>query len=208
MASLVAWRATPIEGPTTATPALLGAVVEVLLQPAALDVSRLHDPGSGRPATPSTLLVVTDWLPWWADDGYMVQRPVSWEVHQEDGDLVFLAPDTGGPLRPRLTVSRERLDPVPALEDVTSARLEDLQATVPDFQLLDLEELTLASRPAHRTLAACRDGALSLTLEQWWTIDGNSVVTLTAVVPTMEYDDVADVLAQMAATFRLTGATS
>ena len=121
---------------------------------------------------------------------------------------MFLAPDTGGPLRPRLTVSRERLDLVPALDDVTSARLEELQAAVPDFQLLDLEELTVASRPAHRMLAACRDGAVSLTLEQWWSIDGNSVVTLTAVVPTMEYDDVADVLTQMVASFQLTGARS
>jgi hypothetical protein len=151
---------------------------------------------------------VTDWLSWRAEDGYTVQRPVSWEVHDEEGDLVFLAPDTGVAPRPRLTVSRERLEVVPALDEVTSARLQDMQAALPDFQLLDLEELTLASRPAHRTLAACRDGTVSLTLEQWWSIDGNSVVTLTAVVPTMEYDDLADVLARMAASFRLTGAAS
>jgi hypothetical protein len=148
---------------------------------------------------------VTDWLPWRADDGYTLQRPMTWEVHEEEGDLVFLGPDTGGPVRPRLTVNRERLGLVPALDDVTAARLRELQAALADFQLLDLEDLTLASRPAHRMLAACRDGVVSLTLEQWWSVDGPSILTLTAVVPTMEYDDLADVLARMAASFELTG---
>jgi hypothetical protein len=165
--------------------------------------------GHGRRRSAATLSAVTDWLPWRADDGYTVRRPMSWEVHEEKGDLVFLAPDTGGPLRPRLTVNREHLDdPVPSLDDVTAARLQDMQAALAEFHLLDLEDLTLASRPAHRMLAACRDDAVSLTLEQWWTIDGTSILTLTAVAPTMEYDDLADVLAGMAASFELTGEAS
>jgi hypothetical protein len=131
---------------------------------------------------------------------------MSWEVHEEEGDLVLLAPDTGGPFRARMTVNRERLDDlVPTLDEVTTARLQDLQGTLAEFHLLDLEELTLASRPAHRVLAACRDGAVSVTLEQWWSIDGPSILTLTAVAPTMEYDDLADVLARMAASFEMTG---
>ena len=148
---------------------------------------------------------MTDWLPWRADDGYTVRRPMSWEVHEEEGDLVFLAPDTGGPLRARLTVNRERLDHVPALDDVTAARLRELPAALAEFQLLDLEQLTLGSRPAHRVLATCRDADLSVTLEQWWSVDGASVITLTGVVATMEYDDLADVLAGMAASFETTG---
>ncbi len=148
---------------------------------------------------------MTDWLPWRADDGYTVRRPMSWEVHEEEGDLVFLAPDTGGPLRARLAVNRERLDHVPALDDVTAARLSELSAALAEFQLLDVEELTLGSRPAHRVLAACRDGDTSVTLEQWWSVDGPSIITLSGVVPTMEYDDLADVLAGIVASFELTG---
>jgi hypothetical protein len=152
---------------------------------------------------------VTDWLPWRADDGYTLRRPMTWEVHEEKGDLVLLGPDTGGPLRPRLTVNRDRLDDlVPDLEEITAARLQDLPTALAEFQLLDLEDVTLASRPAHRMLAACRDGAISLTLEQWWSIDGASIVTLTAVAPTMEYDELADVFAGMAASFEMTGADS
>jgi hypothetical protein len=148
---------------------------------------------------------VTDWLPWRAGDGYTVRRPMSWEVHEEEGDLVFLAPDTGGPLRARLTVNRERLDHIPVLDDVTAVRLRELPAALADYQLLDLEELTLGSRLAHRVLATCSDGATSLTVEQWWSVDGASVITLTGIVPTMEYDDLADVLAGMAASFEMTG---
>jgi hypothetical protein len=147
---------------------------------------------------------VSDWLPC-VDSaaGVLLERPAWWEVAEEDGDLVLVAPagEGEGGLTPRVTVSR--MHPafgvaLPGLDEFAGDRIRAMGEALADFLLVDEEDTTVSSQPARRILAACRDGALSVTVEEWWTVAADSVITVSAVAPTMEYDEVADLFARIA----------
>ena len=147
---------------------------------------------------------MSDWLPCVdAATGVLLERPAWWEVTEDDGDLVLLAPagEGAGGLVPRVTVSR--MHPafgvvLPGLDEFADERLRAMGEALADFLLVDAEETTVSSRPARRILAACRDGTQSVTVEEWWTVAADSVITVSAVAPTMEYDEVADVFTRIA----------
>ena len=84
---------------------------------------------------------------------------------------------------------------------------ELLPRTLPDYLLVDLERLEVDGRPAGRRLAHhAGPGGEALTMEQWFVLVDGVGHTLTATVETWRYDELADSLAGVAASWRPTGA--
>ncbi|NYD40532.1 hypothetical protein [Nocardioides panaciterrulae] len=83
---------------------------------------------------------------------------------------------------------------------------ELLPRTLPDYLLVDLERLELDGHPAGRRLAHHAGPAgEALTMEQWFVLVDGVGHTLTATVETWRYDELADSLAGVAASWRPAG---
>ncbi len=80
---------------------------------------------------------------------------------------------------------------------------ELLPRALDDYLVVDLEKLEIDGRPGGRRLAhhAGPNGE-ALTMEQWFTLVDGIGHTLTATVETWRYDQLADVCAAAAATWR------
>ena len=149
---------------------------------------------------------IHDWLPCvHAPTGVLLERPGTWQVvvDEEEGDVVIAAPLGDDPDRfvPHITVSRLYGSGGPVdLDEFADDRMAGMVEGLGEFQLIDTEDTTVAGYPARRVLAACRDGHLALTVEEWWAAAGESVLTLSAVAATLEYDGVADVFARIVET--------
>jgi hypothetical protein len=68
--------------------------------------------------------------------------------------------------------------------------------------LVDLEETEIGGRPARRALVHHTTETGAVTMEQWTLMEGALGYTLTASAGTLEYDDLADLFATVAAGFR------
>jgi hypothetical protein len=128
-----------------------------------------------------------------------------------------LGDDTGQPvLIAREPVDAERPDrfranvvltatPVAGLSfrDWQAGTDELLPRTLDDYLPVDLEKLDVAGRPGGRRLAhhASPDGR-ALTMEQWFTLVDDVGHTLTATVETWRYDELADLCAAVARSWR------
>lgn len=79
---------------------------------------------------------------------------------------------------------------------------EMLPRVLDDYLLLDLERRTVAGRPGGRRLAShLAAGGVTVTMEQWFALvgPGDSLgCTLTATVETRRYDELADLLGELA----------
>ncbi len=81
---------------------------------------------------------------------------------------------------------------------------ELLPRVLADYQLIDLEKLTIDRHPGGRRLAHhASEEAGPLTMEQWFALVDGTGYTLTATVDTGRYDGFADLFAQVAATIVL-----
>lgn len=147
------------------------------------------------------------WLPHHhVASGLRLERPVSWELAEDSEGLVLLAPETGLRDAPRSSLTVVWEEPGVATgpgDDPVAAHVDELRRVLPDFQLLDLEPVEVASRSAYRVLAAGREGDCSVTLEQWWLPAGEATMTASGLAPTVEYDEVADVFSGVVASFSL-----
>lgn len=80
---------------------------------------------------------------------------------------------------------------------------EVLPRMLDDFLLVDLERVEVDGLPGGRRLAHHVDArGRALTMEQWFTLSGERGWTLTATCETWTYDELADVLAALAAEWR------
>ncbi len=141
--------------------------------------------------------------------GFTLDAPDSWEaVHDPSPGvaLALLAPEAAA-FRPNVVAT---VGPTTAesgdLGAWQRAAADGLGESVDDFQLLDAE----VDEGGFRQLAAYVDAHRSLTLEQWawrWQRPGHDTldVTLSATVPTLLYDVMADELATVAASWRPLG---
>lgn len=80
----------------------------------------------------------------------------------------------------------------------------ELAAGIPRLRVLDTEDLELGGRPAARVLSHYPLPEFGgVTVEQWLVTDAERPVVLSCSVATLEYDDRADVFAEIAAGLRI-----
>ena len=112
---------------------------------------------------------------------------------------------------------RFRANAVLTCDDATGMSFRDWQVATDevlpralgDYLVVDLEKLQVDGCPGGRRLAHhVDDSGRALTMEQWFTLDGDRGWTLTATCETWAYDEVAEVFAALASTWRpVTGQT-
>lgn len=106
---------------------------------------------------------------------------------------------------------RFRANAVLTCDDTTGMSFRDWQVAtdevmpraLADYLVIDLEKLDVDAIPGGRRLAHHVDhSGRALTMEQWFTLDGDRGWTLTATCETWAYDDLAEVFADLAAGWR------
>lgn len=138
--------------------------------------------------------------------------PPGWEVVPETPPGVVWAareparPDRAGAFRANLVLTTDDTGSL-SFRDWQVGTDELLPRQLDDYLLVDLERLDIDGHPGGRRLAhhAGPDGA-ALTMEQWFVLADGRGHTLTATVETWGYDELADLFAEVAASWRpLTG---
>jgi len=133
--------------------------------------------------------------------------PGDWEVlvDVEPGTaLVAVEPDRPG-FRANLVVSRTPLDGL-SFRDWQVGTDELFARSLHEYQVLDLERLTVAGRPGGRRLAHHVTSRRDAVVLEQWCVDVNGVGwALTATVDVERYDAVADLIAECAGSFELAG---
>ena len=139
--------------------------------------------------------------------------PAGWELlKDESGQSALIAREPGDTTRPEgfranIVVTATALGGL-GFRDWQSGTDELLPRVLDDYLLVDLEKLTIAGGPAGRRLAHHASPAgEALTMEQWFTAAADVGYTLTATVETWRYDELADLCAQVASSWRPTGET-
>jgi hypothetical protein len=136
--------------------------------------------------------------------GFTIPLPSAWERAEdtEGAALTAIEPERYPWFRANLVVTIELLPAGMDLSGWTEAGHGLLQQTLERPLLLDLDQAELGGRPAQRTLMHHTADAGAVTMEQWTLTEATLGYTLTASVGTLEYDDLADLFATMAAGFR------
>jgi hypothetical protein len=134
--------------------------------------------------------------------------PGGWEVLDDDsGQTTLVAREPADAARPAAFRANIVLTAVPlgglGFPDWQAGTDEVLQRVLVDYLVVDLEKLTFAGRPAGRRLAHHASPAgEALTMEQWFIAGDDLGHTLTATVETWRYDELADLCAQAARSWR------
>jgi hypothetical protein len=136
--------------------------------------------------------------------GFSLPLPPSWErVEDTEGvALIAVEPDRPPWFRANLVVTIEQLGAGMDLSTWTQAGHDLLEETLQRPLLLDEEQTEIGGRPARRALVHHGTEAGAVTMEQWTLTEATLGYTVTASVGTLEYDDLADLFATMAAGFR------
>jgi hypothetical protein len=134
--------------------------------------------------------------------GFTIAFPPGSEIDGDVPGTAVVAYDAGveNGFRTNLVVTVD--DGAEDVETFTDAGLEAMGSALKAFQLLDRESTTLGDAPATRTLAHHDHQGWAVTLEQWRVVDGGRGYTVTASAATLDYDAVADALAEAAESFR------
>lgn len=134
--------------------------------------------------------------------GFTIAFPPGSEVDEDVPGTAVVAYDAGveDGFRTNLVVTVD--DGAGDVEAFTDAGLEALPPALRAFQLLDRASTTLGGAPATRTLVHHDAQGWAVTLEQWRVVDGGRGYTITASAATLDYDAVADALAEAAESFR------
>ena len=141
-----------------------------------------------------------------------LELPVGWEVLDDPtGETVLVAREPADEARP----DRFRANLVVTAVTVGGMSFRDWQAgtdellprVLADYLPVDLEKVDLGSHPGGRRLAhhASPNGE-ALTMEQWFVLVDDVGHTLTATTETWRYDEVAELCAQVAASWQPGGA--
>lgn len=137
---------------------------------------------------------------------FVLSLPSDWELADPPGPaipLVAAEPVTGdGGIRANVVVT---LDAVTmGFEDWQLGNDQLLPGALHDYQLLDLERLTVSGHGGVRRLATHTVEGRSATMEQWAGLVAQQGWTLTFTVPTMRYAAMAPGLRALAETFTVT----
>jgi hypothetical protein len=136
--------------------------------------------------------------------GFAIPLPRGWERVEDTEGVALIAVEAERLpwFRANLVVTIERLPAAMDLAGWAEAGLDQLDRTLADLLLLDVERTEIGGRPARRTLAHHATETGAVTMEQWVLTEAALGYTLTASVGTLEYDDLADLFATMAGGFR------
>lgn len=137
--------------------------------------------------------------------GFAVSLPPDWQMlvdPRADVALAGLHPevDPWG-FRTNVLVTLDDLDRGMTVQAWQAGADKLLPTVMVDYLLLDRQDVHVGPRAGVRRLAHHASDGHSLTMEQWAVIDGRRGFTLTATVSTLAYPRLADLLAQLAATF-------
>lgn len=128
--------------------------------------------------------------------------PPGWEIHGEPRvtlPLLMAAPHEGGGPQANILVTVSELPAEMTFRDWQLGTDDLLARTLVEFQLLDLEHVTLGGLPGVRRLACHNAGGQAVTMEQWATAFGTRGLAVTATVATDVFDAFADDLSSIAA---------
>jgi hypothetical protein len=136
--------------------------------------------------------------------GFRLPLPRDWERAEDTEGIALIAVEAERPpwFRANLVVTIERLEAGMDLSSWTDAGWGLLEQTLEHPLLVDLEQTELGGRPARRALVHHTTETGAVTMEQWSLTEAALGYTLTASVGTLEYDDLADLFATVAAGFR------
>lgn len=136
--------------------------------------------------------------------GFTIPLPVAWQraVDTEGVALIASELERYPWFRTNLVVTIEQLPADMGLAGWVEAGLGQLERALQRWLLLDLEQTEIGGRPAHRTLGHHLTEMGAVTMEQWTLTEAALGYTLTASVGTLEYDELADLFATIAAGFR------
>jgi len=145
-----------------------------------------------------------DWTPCVSDElGFAFLKPPLWEEVDGGpaGSLIVVAPPSGDAFRSNFNVVVRQLDELPTPEEFAQYQIGNLERMLTDFQLLDLEDCTVAGAPATRMLCTHRQGVYPLTLEQWWVLADGGYAVCSATAESLQYPDVASTFSRIVASF-------
>jgi hypothetical protein len=136
--------------------------------------------------------------------GFSLPLPRDWERVEDTEGIALIAVEPERPpwFRANLVVTIERLEAGMDLPSWTAAGRGLLEQTLERPLLIDLDETGIGGRPARRALVHHTTETGAVTMEQWTLMEAALGYTLTASVGTLEYDDLADLFATVAAGFR------
>jgi hypothetical protein len=136
--------------------------------------------------------------------GFSLPLPHAWEkVEDAEGvALIAIEPERPPWFRANLVVTIESLGPGLDLSSWTETGHDLLMQTLQRPLLLDREQTDIGGRPARRALVHHTTESGAVTIEQWALTEATLGYTVTASAATLEYDDLADLFATVAAGFR------
>jgi hypothetical protein len=136
--------------------------------------------------------------------GFSLPLPQAWEQVEDAEGVALIAVEPERPpwFRANLVVTIERLGADLDLSRWTEAGRGLLVQTLQRPLLLDLDQTEIGGRPARRALVHHTAETGAVTMEQWTLTEATLGYTVTASVGTLEYDDLADLFATVAAGFR------
>jgi hypothetical protein len=135
--------------------------------------------------------------------GFTMPLPTAWQwaENTEGVALIVTEPERFPWFRTNLVVTIEQLPVGMSLAGWVEAGLGQLERALQRWLLLDLEQTEIGGRPAHRTLGHHLTEMGAVTMEQWTLAEAALGYTLTASVGTLEYVELADLFATVAAGF-------
>lgn len=137
----------------------------------------------------------------------LLDVPAGWEVHDRPAEGALLvvrepAGDDPPAFRANLVVTAVPVGGL-SFRDWQAGSDEILARALDDYLLVDLERLSVGGGPGGRRLAHhAGPRGEALTMEQWVTLVDGVGHTLTATVATGRYDELADLFATAAASWR------
>lgn len=121
-------------------------------------------------------------------------RPPGWRrVDDPAAVIVLVEPYTPEIARQRAFRANASLileQPHELLRDLaafTTRMVDNLLLTLTDAHVIDIEPVDLAGREGRRLLCGYRSGKYALALEQWWTVIGETGVTLSGTCAVEDY---------------------
>ncbi len=134
-----------------------------------------------------------------------VSLPEDWsllESGRAGAPLIAAEPDRGSDVRANVVVTRDDVSAM-TFEQWQLGTDEALPRTLAEYQLLDLERLTVDGHPAVRRLAHhTLEGSVAATVDQWAVLVGTDGYTVTFTLPTTRYAPMAAGLDAIGATIR------
>jgi hypothetical protein len=136
---------------------------------------------------------------------FLPSPPAGWTTYRspDSGTRIVLAPRRLDHFQANLVVATTARPPDDDLDGWLTRTDDMLARRLSCYQTLDQEPVRVGSWSGVRRLAChVHPDAGSLTIEQWILVDRKRAVVLTASAATLEYDELADVFAELVAGVR------